>query len=90
MKQHKVKIEWDTAVEHVIIDAYDVSYGARSIKYEVERSVVSQLAKAHELGVIKENSVIRVMADTTKGDYGTIYLKVLHNNKFLNIDEIVV
>jgi len=89
MKKHKIKIEWDSAVEHVIIGAYDVSYGARSIKHEVERSVVAQLAKAHERGVIKENAVIRIVADVTKGEYGHVFLKILRNNKFLNVDEIV-
>lgn len=89
MRKHKVKLEWDSAVEHVIIGAYDVSYGARSIKHEVERSVVSQIAKAHEKGVIKENAVIKIVADMTKGDYGIIFLKVLHNNMYLNVDEIV-
>lgn len=88
MRKHKVKLEWDSAVEHVIIGAYDVSYGARSIKHEVERSVVSQIAKAHEKGVIKENTVIKIVADMTKGDYGSIFLKVLHNNIYLNVDEI--
>lgn len=90
MQKHKVKLEWDSAVEHVIMSAYDVSYGARSIKHEVERSVVSQIAKAHEKGVIKENTVIRIVADLTKGDYGSIFLKILHKNKFLHIDEIIV
>lgn len=83
-----MKIEWDNAVEHVIIGAYDVSYGARSIKHEVERSVVAQLAKAHERGVIKENAVIRIAADVTKGEYGQVFLKILHNNKFVNIEDI--
>lgn len=88
MKKHKVKIEWDSAVEHVLMGGYDVSYGARSIKHEVERSVVSQLATAHEKGIIKENAVIKVVADMTKGDHGSVFLKILHNNKFLNVDEI--
>lgn len=89
MKKHKVKIEWDSAVEHVLMGAYDLSYGARSIKHEVERTVVSQIAKAHEKGVIKENTVIKIVADMTKGDHGSIFLKIRHNNKFLNVDEIV-
>lgn len=88
IKKHGVKISWDSAVEHVIIGAYDVNYGARSIKHEVERSVVSQLAKAHEMGVIKENSVVKIVADPTKGEYGTVFLKILHGNKFINVDEI--
>ena len=34
-----------------LADGYNVHYGARSIKYEVERRVVSQLAAGHEQGV---------------------------------------
>lgn len=88
MKKHKVILEWDTNVEHIIIGAYEVSYGARSIKYEVERSIVSKIAKAHENGMIKENTVIRIVSDMTKGDYGKVFLKILHNNKFLNLEEL--
>lgn len=76
LKKHNIKIEWDSAVEHVIIGAYDVNYGARSIKHEVERSVVAQLAKAHENGLIKNNTVVKIEADITKGDHGNIFLKI--------------
>ncbi|XP_050436131.1 caseinolytic peptidase B protein homolog [Adelges cooleyi] len=89
MKKHKVKIEWETAVEHVLMSSYDISYGARSIKHEVERSVVSLLALAHEKGVIKENAVVKLAADLTKGDNGMIYLLVLHKNKFVPLDEVM-
>ncbi|XP_050532008.1 caseinolytic peptidase B protein homolog isoform X2 [Daktulosphaira vitifoliae] len=87
-RKHRVIIEWDSAVEHVLINSYDISYGARSIKHEVERSVVSQLAAAHEKGVIKENIVIKIVADLTKGEHGHIFLKILNKNKFVSLDEI--
>lgn len=35
----------------VLADGYDVHYGARSIKYEVDRRVISQIAAGHEQGV---------------------------------------
>lgn len=79
LNKHGVNIFWDSAVEHVIISAYDVNYGARSIKHEVERSIVSQLAKAHENGEIKENSVVKIGADLSKGEHGIISLKILPN-----------
>jgi len=53
-----------------------VNYGARSIKHEVERSVVAQLAKAHENGLIKNNTVVKIEADISKGDHGNIFLKI--------------
>jgi ATP-dependent Clp protease ATP-binding subunit ClpB len=88
LNKHGVNIFWDSAVEHVIIGAYDVNYGARSIKHEVERSIVSQLAKAHESGEIKENSSVKIVADLSKGEHGTISLKILPEKIFKNVDEI--
>lgn len=41
-------------------DGYDVNYGARSIKYEVERRVVNHLAAAHERGLIGDGSTVNV------------------------------
>ncbi|KAL5232851.1 hypothetical protein ACI65C_000261 [Semiaphis heraclei] len=76
LKKHNIQIEWDSAVEHVIIGAYDVNYGARSIKHEVERSVVSQLAKAHEKGLLNKKTVVKIEADITKGDHGNIFLRI--------------
>lgn len=49
---------WEREIEGVLADGYDVHYGARSIKYEVERRVVSQLAAAHERGVIGTGSSV--------------------------------
>lgn len=45
-----IELKWDREVLSVLADGYDVHYGARSIKYEVERRVVNQLAAAHERG----------------------------------------
>lgn len=37
-----------------------MNYGARSIKYEVERRVVNHLAAAHERGLIGDGSAVNV------------------------------
>ncbi|KAL8579944.1 hypothetical protein ACOMHN_060245 [Nucella lapillus] len=58
--KHHIQLLWDHRVVDVLADGYDMHYGARSIKYEVERRVVTQLAMAHERQVIKEGNVIRV------------------------------
>lgn len=49
-------------MEAALADGYDVHYGARSIKYEVERRVVNKLAAAHEKGYIGNGSVVQVSA----------------------------
>ncbi|XP_076446831.1 mitochondrial disaggregase-like [Babylonia areolata] len=65
--KHQIKLQWDHRVVDVLADGYDMHYGARSIKYEVERRVVTQLAMAHERQLIKEGNVIRVTV--THPDY---------------------
>lgn len=57
-EKHKIELLWEREIEGVLADGYDVHYGARSIKYEVERRVVSQLAAAHERGVIGTGSSV--------------------------------
>jgi len=49
-ERHMIELKWDREVMSVLADGYDVHYGARSIKYEVERRIVNQLAAAHERG----------------------------------------
>lgn len=49
-------------MESALADGYDVNYGARSIKYEVERRVVNQLAAAHEKGIIGKGSTVHIFA----------------------------
>ncbi|KAJ8982663.1 hypothetical protein NQ317_019064 [Molorchus minor] len=60
--KHKIEIKWDRSVESALADGYDVSYGARSIKYEVERRVVNQLAAAREKGIIGKGSTVHIFA----------------------------
>ena len=35
-KKHSMELTWDRQVVDVLADGYDVHYGARSIKYEVD------------------------------------------------------
>lgn len=49
-EKHMIELKWDREVLSVLADGYDAHYGARSIKYEVERRVINQLAAAHESG----------------------------------------
>ena len=45
-------LEWDDKALDFLVNGYDINYGARSIKHEVERRVVNQLAAAHEHNLI--------------------------------------
>ncbi len=41
-------LEWDRKALDFLVNGYDINYGARSIKHEIERRVVNQIAAAHE------------------------------------------
>ncbi|XP_046371975.1 caseinolytic peptidase B protein homolog [Haliotis rufescens] len=58
--KHQIELSWDHHVVDVLADGYDVHYGARSIKYEVERRVVTQLAMAHERKLIRSGCTIKL------------------------------
>ena len=57
-EKHNVEILWDRQVLHFLSDGYNVYYGARSIKHEVERRVVTKLALAHETGQLSKGGLI--------------------------------
>ncbi|XP_068627678.1 mitochondrial disaggregase-like isoform X2 [Battus philenor] len=50
--RHDVELRWEGGVLGALADGYDVHYGARSIKHEVERRVVNQIALAAERGAL--------------------------------------
>ena len=50
------------------MNGYDINYGARSIKHEVERRVVNQIAAAHEYSLIEKGSHILITADANHSD----------------------
>ena len=56
----------------VLTDGYDVSYGARSVKHETERKVVSKLAKAFENGTLKKDMKIIMCCDLPENVQGMI------------------
>ncbi|RVE42537.1 hypothetical protein evm_012817 [Chilo suppressalis] len=51
-RRHSVELRWEGGVLGCLADGYDVHYGARSIKHEVERRVVNQIALAAERGAL--------------------------------------
>lgn len=88
--KHKIEIIWDRSVESALADGYDVNYGARSIKYEVERRVVNQLAAAHEKGFIGKGCSVQVCALWPESsDCAEIKLKVKNGGlkDFVDLDQ---
>ncbi|CAF1107503.1 unnamed protein product [Didymodactylos carnosus] len=64
---HGINLSWDRKALDCLADGYDINYGARSLKHEVshhqiERSVVNQLAAAHEQGMIESGNQILLTA----------------------------
>ncbi|KAG8226018.1 hypothetical protein J437_LFUL004139 [Ladona fulva] len=62
-ERHRIELRWDSNVEAALADGYNVYYGARSIKHEVERQVVNQLAAAHERGKIGDGCIVDITAE---------------------------
>ncbi len=61
--KHGIVLEWDRKALDFLVSGYDINYGARSIKHEVERRVVNQVATAHEYSLIGKGSHILITAD---------------------------
>lgn len=60
-EKHNVILYWDTGVETLLAGGYNMHYGARSIKYEVERRVISKLAAAQESGLLKPGCSVHLI-----------------------------
>jgi len=67
-EKHSIELSWDRQVIDVLADGYDVHYGARSIRHEVERRVVSQLALAHERQLISKGSSLHLTVQNASED----------------------
>merc|ERR1712146_301088 len=74
-ERHNMELKWTGDVVDILRDGYNFRYGARSIQHEVEKRVVNQLAKAHELQEINSGSTIEL----TEGD--TIKLRYAGGTK---------
>ncbi len=61
--------------------ALKIHYGARSIKHEVERRVVNQIAAAHEYSLIEKGSHILITADVIHSDEFNLTKEEENTNK---------
>jgi len=85
-QKHNIELNWDKSVLSLLSEGYNVYYGARSIKHEVERRVVSQLALAHETQQLSSGCVVRLYTSTMQQETGTsgnntLRIKIKHGEK---------
>lgn len=68
--RHGISMSWSGDVVTVLVDAYDVNYGARSIQHEVDRRIVNKLATAFEMGKLKRGDHVdfRIGVDMTDAE----------------------
>ncbi|XP_077288910.1 mitochondrial disaggregase-like [Arctopsyche grandis] len=71
--RHSVELKWESGVLGCLADGYDIHYGARSIKYEVERRVVNKIALAAEKGLLEKEC--NIMVTTTENGVINISIK---------------
>ncbi|KAM4046780.1 mitochondrial disaggregase [Anomaloglossus baeobatrachus] len=64
-QRHEITLIWDREVMDVLADGYNVHYGARSIKHEVDRRVVNQLAAAYEQDLLPRGCTLRIAVDAS-------------------------
>ncbi|XP_069748298.1 mitochondrial disaggregase [Narcine bancroftii] len=62
-QRHDITLLWDRHVMDVLAEGYNLHYGARSIKHEVERRIVNQLAAAYEQELLPHGCTLRIAVD---------------------------
>ncbi|KAA0701640.1 Caseinolytic peptidase B protein -like protein [Triplophysa tibetana] len=62
-QRHNITLLWDGAVLELLAGGYNLHYGARSIKHEVERRVVNQLAAVYEQELLPKGCTLRLTVD---------------------------
>jgi len=90
--KHNIELVWDKSVLSLLSEGYNVYYGARSIKHEVERMVVSQLALAHETDQLSPGCVVRLYTNSartadTNDNVLRIQIKKKGKDEFIDLTE---
>ncbi|KAL1420711.1 hypothetical protein MTO96_004449 [Rhipicephalus appendiculatus] len=87
--KHGIELTWERRVVELLADGYNVHYGARSVKHEVERQVVNRLAEAHEKQLLDAGCAVHlVVEDSDDGGPARIALLVRpksHRNMDLDL-----
>eukprot|EP01134_Creolimax_fragrantissima_P001993 CFRG1993T1 len=61
--RHGVEITWTDDVVTALTSGYDVHYGARSLKYEVDRRLINQMASMWEQDIVQKGAKLHVYLD---------------------------
>lgn len=70
-KKHDIDLTWSPEVVEYLRKGYNIHYGARSIKHEIDKKVVNLIAKAYENEQVMKGGAIRLFMND-----GTLGLKV--------------
>ncbi|GFS47627.1 caseinolytic peptidase B protein homolog [Nephila pilipes] len=93
-ERHNIELTWDRQLLEILCEGYDIHYGARSIKHEVERRVINPLAAAHEKQLFTKGSSVHITVeynddtlnsqDTDKAATGNVKLQVKSKGQVKN------
>lgn len=64
--KNNIEMTWDDKVIDVICKGYDIHYGARSIKHEVERRIINQISELHY--TVKNAKKVHINVDDNNED----------------------
>ncbi|KAF4085709.1 hypothetical protein AMELA_G00098080 [Ameiurus melas] len=67
-QRHDITLLWERPVLELLTRGYNLNYGARSIKHEVERRVVNQLAAAYKQKLLPKGCTLLITVDGELGD----------------------
>ncbi|XP_029964710.1 caseinolytic peptidase B protein homolog [Salarias fasciatus] len=83
-QRHDITLQWDRPVLDLLAGGYNMHYGARSIKHEVERRVVNQLAAAYEQELLPKGCTLRLSVqseDPTEHSAPNLRLEVVGEDR---------
>ncbi|KAK7155961.1 hypothetical protein R3I94_006128 [Phoxinus phoxinus] len=66
-QRHNITLLWERPVLELLAGGYNLHYGARSIKHEVERRLVNQLAAAYEQELLPKGCTLRLSVEVEGG-----------------------
>lgn len=76
-KKNSIEMTWDKEVVDVICKGYDIHYGARSIKHEVERRIVNQISELHN--TVQKAKKVHVSVNHDPNDTGVDLISIKIN-----------
>lgn len=75
-KKNSIDMTWDDKVIDVICKGYDIHYGARSIKHEVERRIINQISELYHAVKTAKKVHISVNSDPNSEGADLISIKI--------------